>query len=67
MYSEYDWAAHLDTLAVKSGAKKTYNTNKVLATTAAWRENDSGSAACVCVSMGSVYDAYYESRRCNEW
>lgn len=67
MYTEYDWAAHLDELAVKNGTKKNYNTHKVLVTTAAWRENDYGSASCASASMNDIYDAYSESKTCNEW
>lgn len=66
-YSEYDLFAYRDELAVKSGKKKTYNTNKVLVTAAAWRENHRGSAECFTTSMTYVYAAYHESKDCEEW
>ena len=67
MYSEHDWHAFLDRQAVKSGAKKTYNTHKVLATSAAWRENAYGSAECASGSWNKIVDAYNDYRMAECW
>lgn len=32
-----------------------------------WRFNDGGSAECYSASMDEIYDAYYESKRYDEF
>jgi hypothetical protein len=64
MRNEYDYNIALEREAMRY--KKTYNTHKVLYTSAAWRENANGSAECASVRMSSIYEAYEESRS-YEW
>ncbi len=47
--------------------KQRYNTNKVLITVHAWRENAYGSAECAHGSMALALEAYAEYKSTQMW
>ena len=50
---------------IASGRKVT--NRKVIVTDLSWQMSSSGCRECINVSMGNIYDAYNESRICDEW
>ena len=47
--------------------KKHISTKKVLDTDASYRENHDGSHEPAFSSISAIYDAYFESKICDEW
>lgn len=47
--------------------RRRISAKKVLDTDAAYRENHYGSHEPAVSSMEAIYDAYFESKICNEW
>ncbi len=58
-----NWDEAMDKIA--RGQK--INNKKVIITDLSWNMSSNGCRECINVSMTSVYAAYAESRRCEEW